>query len=284
MKEMTYFLGTHQVHWLEIPGPPLFISRRRLGRLRNGAQVVRKWALDSGGFTELSMHGEWTISPEQYVQEVQAAAVLGGLQWAAIQDWMCEPVITAKTLPGTPHAQAVAWHQVMTVNSYTTLRRLAPELPWAPVIQGWTVEDYLGCVALYDVLAPGWRDAPAIGVGSVCRRQGTKEAEQIFRGLAGLGVERMHAFGAKVRGVARYADVLGSSDSMAWSYHARRVGRPLCHANATHKNCANCRIWAERWYGQIQKQIQDQQEQLQRHFLAQRRYKPQQLDLWRDVA
>ena len=38
---------------------------------------------------------------------------------------------------------SVAEHQARTVANYLTLRDLAPELPIIPVVQGWTVADYL---------------------------------------------------------------------------------------------------------------------------------------------
>jgi hypothetical protein len=57
-----------------------------------------RWALDSGGFTELSMHGRWTLSPRDYVAEVRSyVAALGRPDWIAPQDWMCEPWILEKT-------------------------------------------------------------------------------------------------------------------------------------------------------------------------------------------
>lgn len=246
---MDFYLGTHLPHWLEKPGGRLFVSRRTIGRLRKGARARRLWAMDSGGFSELSMYGHWTITPEQYVEEVrQHFYETGNLEWAAIQDWMCEPFITSKTMPTIPHKEAVRWHQVATVESWLTLTQIAPEMPWAPVLQGWTVEDYGNHVRMYDDADPTWRQSTTIGVGSVCRREGTITAEHIFRSLASQGLGgRLHAFGAKIGGVSRYADVLGSSDSLAWSSNARYKREPICSPKATHKTCANCILWAEEW-------------------------------------
>jgi hypothetical protein len=66
------------------------------------------WALDSGGFSELTRHGQWTIPAREYVAKVAGYdQVIGGLGWAATQDWMCEPQvihggrIDGRTVPGT---------------------------------------------------------------------------------------------------------------------------------------------------------------------------------------
>ena len=51
---MKFYLGTHQTGWLAKLDVPLFVSRRRLATLRKLPRAVGSWALDSGGFTELS--------------------------------------------------------------------------------------------------------------------------------------------------------------------------------------------------------------------------------------
>ena len=62
------------------------------------------------------------------------------------------------------------------------LRELAPDLPIIPVVQGQHPEQYLYCVDLYRTLAMvDLTTEPLVGVGSVCRRQGTDEAGQIHR-------------------------------------------------------------------------------------------------------
>lgn len=63
--------------------------------------------------------------------------------WAAIQDWMCEPWILEKT------GLTLDEHQRRTIESLRVLRELAPEIPWAPVVQGWAVADYLWHVEMY---------------------------------------------------------------------------------------------------------------------------------------
>jgi hypothetical protein len=194
--------------------------------------------MDSGGFTELSLYGRWQTSPEDYVSEVRRIVALTGMpSFIAPQDWMCEEVILAKT------GKTVSEHQDLTVANFLELRRLAPELPFAPVLQGFTHWDYLECAERYVHAGVDIEKEPVLGVGTMCRRQGTLEAEVIMRSLAGLGL-RVHAFGAKTTGLRRYAPVLTSSDSLAWSFNARRHP-PL--PGCTHKNCNSCPKWALRW-------------------------------------
>lgn len=246
---MEFYLGTHQPAWLARVPVPLFVSRRRLAGRKTYPRAVAPWALDSGGFSELSMFGRWQTTAAQYASEVREfSREVGNLQWAAIQDHMCEPFITAKTMPSTPHKMAVQWHQSWTIDSYLELKALAPEVPWAPVIQGWEVGDYLRHVEMYDCRGVDLSELPIVGVGSVCRRQGTKDAEWIFTRLAAFGL-RMHGFGVKTTGLQRYAHLLESADSMAWSSAARYM--PPLPGCVGHKNCANCERWALQWRGKV---------------------------------
>jgi hypothetical protein len=57
---------------------------------------------------------------------------------------------------------------------------VAPELPYIPVLQGWTLQDYLRCIELYQAAGVNLTEAPIVGVGSVCRRQSTAEIGQIM--------------------------------------------------------------------------------------------------------
>jgi hypothetical protein len=168
---------------------------------------------------------------------------IGQLAWAAPQDWMCEPHLVAATGLG------VAEHQRRTVTNYLTLRDLAPGLPFIPVVQGWTVDDYRRCVDLYDQAGVDLAAAELVGVGSVCRRQATTPVGAILAALHQVGVRRLHGFGFKTIGLARYGHLLTSADSMAWSAQARR--QPPLSGCAGHINCANCSRYALAWRARV---------------------------------
>lgn len=235
-----FYLGTHRPSWLMLTNCPLFLSRRWLAPRKRLPSAQGPWALDSGGFGELSMYGEWRTSPDQYAEEaLRFQREIGRLDFAVIQDWMCEPSMLEKT------GLLIREHQERTIASYLDLRRLASFVPWAPVLQGWTIDDYLSHVEQYHAAGINLRLAPRVGVGSICRRQASHQAFELFSALKPLGF-RLHGFGLK-QGFLRHAFSAGitSFDSMAWSYRARRRGSPL--EGCTHANCANCLRFALRW-------------------------------------
>lgn len=242
---MKFYLGTHIKSWLWREDTsdldPLFVSwvrmRRRKTAFKQRAQV--RWALDSGGFSEIAMHGKWTHTEQEYVDAVeQYVDEVGNLEWAAQMDWMCEPPMVAKT------GLDVRTHQDLTVANFLTLRALAPHLPIAPVLQGWELDDYPRAIELFESAGVDLRAEPVVGVGSVCRRQATSDIERLFASLSAWGLN-LHGFGVKTAGVQKYGQHLTSADSMAWCAAASRHDGPWC--GGPHVNCSNCPEWAREW-------------------------------------
>lgn len=220
---MTFYLGTHEVRWLglaEFARVPLFVSAVRLRVRKLLPQATGRWALDSGGFMTIRQHGYYPTGPAEYTKEVRRwRDEIGGLDWAAIQDWMCEDVMLAKT------GKSIEQHQQLTVNSWLELNACDGELPWIPILQGQTVDDYHRHADLYERHTCIRLDRePLVGIGSVCRRQGTKEAGVIVRSLYARGIRNLHGFGVKTLGLTgkeSYAPYLKSADSLAWSFQGR---------------------------------------------------------------
>lgn len=233
-----FFLGAHHPAWLERTSAPLFVSQRVLAKRRSFPRAVGSWALDSGGFTELALHGRWTSSPREYAMLVRRLSrEVGGLRWAAIQDWMCEEAILKAT------NLTVAEHQRRTIASWLALNDIAPELPWTPVLQGWTRGDYLDHIDDYARVGVDLTAAPVVGLGSVCRRQQTIRAAILVNELHELGL-KVHAFGFKISGLTSAWRSLSSSDSLAWSLSARK-NAPL--PDCDHRRCTNCLRFALAW-------------------------------------
>jgi hypothetical protein len=264
MSGPVFLLGTHQPGWLTKPAigagqVPLFVSDRRLRVYKTLPRAAAPWALDSGGFTELQKYGRWTVSAAEYVARVRRYRdQTGRLMWAAPQDWMCEPivinggVVNGQRFVGT-HL-SVAEHHRRTVANYGQLCDLAPDLDIIPVVQGDTPDAYQRCRDLYwSMLRVDLTTAPRVGVGSICRRQGTVAAGHIIRALRAAGLRRLHLFGFSLLGLAAHGHLLteqDSSDSMAWSDVARKLRRPAmpaCARAGRHKNCANCLRYALHW-------------------------------------
>lgn len=245
-RSLTFYLGTHETSWLRRFDVPLFVSRRRLGKLkRHLPRALTRWALDSGGFSELDHPPhDWTMTAAQYAATVRRYRdEIGLMDWAAPMDRMCEPPILAKT------GRTVAQQQMLTLTNYLDLRTVTPDLPFIPVLQGWERDDYLRHVDLYERHGIDLAAEPVVGLGTVCRRSDTKAAYMIVRALAPLGL-RLHGFGVKKTGLRVYGHWLTSADSLAWSDNARWNPDQRMDG-CTHKTCANCPRKALSWRSEL---------------------------------
>ncbi|MGV9383497.1 deazapurine DNA modification protein DpdA family protein [Nonomuraea sp. NPDC003707] len=276
-RDLHFYLGSHRANWITTAPDDvsLFLSHRVLREYKTLPKLPewpagRHIAIDSGAFTELNLYHQFVTPPDEYIRAlVRYDDEITDLDWAAPQDWMCEPWMLAKT------GLTIREHQRRTVENFLLLTELwdkygtHPECPVMPVIQGWTVDDYLACVALYE--ENGVRlaeDYPIVGVGSVCRRQGSQEIGDIFRTLAGLDLP-LHGFGVKLAGIRKYGRYLVTADSMAWSYAGRRT--PTQCGSTTHKSEANCQAFALQWRDRIEEAAIAAKREI---------YTPDQLDLF----
>lgn len=216
-----YFLGAHRPQWLEVSTQSLFVSHRTLQGRRTLPRARAPWALDSGGFSELSLYGQWKTTPQAYANAVRRYRdEIGQLVFASQQDWMCEPRVTVKT------QRSVAQHQELTIDNYLELVRIAPDVPWMPVVQGWTSYEYSDHIEMWRARGIDLATLPRVGVGSICRRDNPLILHRILSDVRAHGLQ-IHAFGLKTEGLRRSGGHLASADSMAWSYAARRENREL---------------------------------------------------------
>jgi hypothetical protein len=201
------------------------------------------WALDSGGFTWVTRDGGWKQSPRLFAAEVRRFRdEIGLMEWAAPQDWMCEEIALKAT------GLSVAEHARRTVDNYVELVSIAPDLPWIPVLQGFAVDDYRRCADRYLAAGVDLAQMSTVGLGTVCRRQGTKEGiDVVFSVARHVPGVRLHGFGFKVEGVDLARTALVSSDSLAWSRRGRYVTKPDHEHPRKAVNCANCLTFALRW-------------------------------------
>lgn len=251
VSDFTFYLGIHHPHWLRTVPVPVFVSHVALRRYKRALPVRLPgavWALDSGAFSEIGKYGHWVTTPTEYVAAVRRYRdEIGGLTWAAPMDWMCEPSMIAKT------GLSVAEHQGRTVESVLTLRAAAPDLPFAPVLQGWDLPSYVECVHRYADAGIDLAAEPVVGLGSVCRRQGSDEIGRIVTVLADQFGLALHGFGVKSLGVAKYGATLASSDSMAWSQDGRHVAG--CAHGTRGKTEANCLAYGLEWRSRLLAQL-----------------------------
>lgn len=236
-------------HWLRLSNVPLFVSRRTLIKYKTLPRSITPWSLDSGGFTELSMFGGWQLSALDYAAIVRRFRdEIGLMDWAAPQDWMCEPPILKKT------GKSVRQHQDQTLRNYLELRSIDTTLPIIPVIQGWQTRDYLDHIDDYARAGIDLTALNVVGLGSVCRRQGS---QQIIRMVHAIhdhapGI-RLHGFGFKTRGLLQLGEFFESADSLSWSFQARM--EPPLDGCVGHINCANCFRYAHQWRDQLMERL-----------------------------
>ncbi len=125
------------------------------------------------------------------------------------------------------------------------------------MLQGWSTQDYLRCVGYYDESGVDLTGEPLVGVGSVCRRQHSREVRDIVAALRGL---RLHGFGMKLTGLRNCAESLVSADSLAWSWAARAAGRRGWRApGCAHSSCANCPVYAAAWHRRVTRTFRHEQ-------------------------
>lgn len=215
---MIFFVGLHH------PGDAIhfdhaFISVNRVRGRRRPIHAQSCWILDSGAFTEISTHGHYRTSVDDYAREVHNMA-RGNMIAAVSQDYMCEPFIVEKT------GLTVAKHQELTTQRYDDLSKLVKSVYLMPVLQGYGKQDYLDHLDMYDgrLAKDAW-----VGVGSVCKRNGNPAV--IYEILSAITRKRpdlrLHGFGLKTTSLMYPAirNLLYTADSMAWSFAARKEGR-----------------------------------------------------------
>lgn len=215
---MKFYVGLHQPsdarHF-----DRAFVSVNRI-RGRKKALGAGAWIMDSGAFTEVSRHGRYRESVEQYAEQINRWSIDPTLVAAVAQDYMCEPFIVAKT------GLSIGEHQRLTIERYDALLRMVGGVYVMPVLQGYGAADYLVHLAMY---GDRFRPDAYVGVGSVCKRN--TDVGQIETILAGIKQARpdlrLHGFGLKTTALASgvVLSLLHSADSMAWSFSARRQGR-----------------------------------------------------------
>lgn len=215
-----FYLGTHQANWLwnGLARGPMFVAAHRMMRKSEFPEATVPFALDSGGFNHLLKEGRWTVSPQEYAKHAhRIQQETGRMEWAAIQDWVCAPPVLAKT------GKTVREHQELTLASWEELRSINPRVPWTPILQGLTKGDYLEHVEMYQKAGTNLEELDVVGIGAVAARQTDPEVLEALEELSTAGVS-LHGFGIKIEGIRKAAPFLKSSDSMAWSWHARKTG------------------------------------------------------------
>ena len=163
-------------------------------RINNGwlPMIGLKW-LDCGGFTLLNKYGDYPFSVGNYMNLVARLKP----HWYATMDFPCEPDISRSLGLKTneERIQATVENAKQILDDQAMLPGPIP----VPVIQGYTLDEYLYCLDLHKEAGT---IRPYMAVGSMCRRISTKELNHLIPAIydrAGeYGAQRLHYFGLKL--------------------------------------------------------------------------------------
>lgn len=172
--------------------------------------------VDCGGFSSSFKHGGYTNSDEDYLEYVQRIKP----DYFALRDYPCEQQLLIE------HNWTVQDQQEKTLENHLKLLDLIRDYDLndstpVPVIQGWTIEDYLHCI---DTYKENNLIKPYMAIGSVCRRNATKDIIKVILAVKNeLKNVKLHGFGVKKTVLKDKAtfEALYSVDSGAWDYEAR---------------------------------------------------------------
>jgi hypothetical protein len=227
---MKFQLGIHQpadAKKIEDPRCDIMISVRRLKNRKKKVEAPGYWYMDSGGFTEIRNHGKYTMTEDEYLEIIWHHRPKA----AYCQDWMVEPEMLERT------GLTIEEHQRRTVQSFRSLTKKLRDRNLAasengetfctteirPVLQGWTLEDYLNHMEMYmDAGVHTYRET--FGIGSLCCRSSERIIRELIEGIHNAyPYVDYHAFGLKITALKdkRVQGCLVSSDSMAWSLDGR---------------------------------------------------------------
>lgn len=165
-----------------------------------------KFFLDSGGFTEIFRFGKYTFSSSEYVDFINKHQI----DYFATMDYPCEPIVLQKT------GKTINEHITLTIESNLDLMD-TPKV--VPVIQGYSVDDYLYCA---DLIKDYGCQKPFMAVGTLCKRTKVSDAVAILSAIKSeFPNSDLHAFGLKKNFLQKVKDLIYSSDSIAWFYFQR---------------------------------------------------------------
>ena len=184
-----------------------------------------RW-LDCGGFTALNHYADYPFTVINYANLVARLKP----HYYATMDYPCEPEIS-RSLELISNEQRIK----ATIKNALALSEWEDQLSgqMVPVIQGYTLDEYLWCLRLYQE-AGIIRDYMA--VGSMCRRISSDELgrliPKIFYAAQKAGCTKLHFFGLKLSpDLEPFSNMIWSRDSAAIlddydkSLRAQRDGR-----------------------------------------------------------
>ena len=170
--------------------------------------------LDSGGFTCLSLYGDYPWSRDEYLALIRQMRP----DLVATLDYPCEPDIRRGDRFQTNDERIEATLS----NAAWLLEQELPQGPTVvPVIQGYTADEYRSCV---EAMGRRGLTRDYMAVGSMCRRWDPRDLRDTMTAIAQAVEEihpgaRLHWFGLKITALSDPACFrhIYSLDTAAWS-------------------------------------------------------------------
>lgn len=178
------------------------------------APTIKRLFIDSGGFAVHKRFGEYPYTVEQYIEYVQYMMEKWPVTEVAILDYPCEPTVNREIYSSNLDRIRI------TVDNAISCIDADHNIPWVPVIQGYSLKEYLTCWGLYQdagIKANLW------AMGSVCARKKLGGIRTIVTALHKRTKQNLHAFGLTLVSIRdpQVFFALESSDSLAWNWYAK---------------------------------------------------------------
>lgn len=197
-------------------------ERKRFRVTRPPADWVSSICIDSGGFTAARRWGRYPWSVQQYADFVAAVSRDVALDFCAIMDYACEPSVNREIYRSNKERIKA------TIRNESECFRVAPDLPWLPVLQGDTLEERAFDIAIRRRM--GMLPGEHAGIGSMCGRGRAGAVETILFYRDQLPGVKFHCFGMHIQALDDdfCFDAVRSWDSYGWNWGrgAKNKDRP----------------------------------------------------------
>ena len=178
---------------------------------------TKRLFLDSGGYSFFTRWGEYPFSVEEYTTFANMVQDDYPLTEVAILDYPCEPNTNRSLLQSNKERIDKTIQNTLECIDYD------PNLPWVPVIQGYTLQEYLYCLEEYEKHNLPYDDFDLWAIGSLCARKKVGGLRTIITNISQRVNMPIHTFGMTITFLRdpQIFFAIHSSDSGAWSYNGR---------------------------------------------------------------
>jgi hypothetical protein len=185
--------------------------------------------LDSGGASLFEQYSDYPFSLDAFVQWIKAMQETNDnkVKYVAILDYPCEPEINRKAF--STNQERI---EATVRNAMKCFRHDISPAKWLPVLQGYSVEEYLHCLKLY-------KDQNLyldyIAIGSMCRRNDLDQIHKILKAIKERTDAKIHLFGLTIKALKKLAiyDLIDSCDATGYALGCSKEAESFVKMNST---------------------------------------------------